>query len=342
MLIFNFKDINKDITLEYILDKVSQEDIIFMCLGNVDLNKPINSPLRKEKNPSFTFKKLENGNIIWKDWGSGNSGNVFNLVEEIYGVNFSQSLKIIYEKLIKNNSSTLLVKRDKQDYNKIEFKSKKINKIFINKGIFDINDYNYWTVNYKIKIETLNKFNVFKAKEVYLSKYSYINEKYDNWKLIKIYTKNNPVYAYEFKYSDNISYKIYSPFSDKKGKWFFNGTTRDIEGYGNLPLNGELLIITKSLKDVMCLHELGYNSISLQGEHNRISKDLLDKLNKRFDKIILFYDNDDSGILASEKIKKENNLNYILIPSELETKDISDTVKKYGINFSKELLKKII
>jgi hypothetical protein len=162
---------------------------------------------------------------------------------------------------------------------------------------------------------------------------------YKNDKIISFkYTKDNPIYAYKFINNGNISYKIYFPLRpDKKRKWLFSGGSQDdIEGYDQLNHFSDILILTKSLKDVMVYRLLGYNAISLQGEANKLSSELVNKLYKRFDNIIVNYDNDNEGIKGSVRLNKQYSFKYFFIDEE---KDISDYCKKYGLEKTKEMIK---
>jgi len=50
------------------------------------------SPLRNEKNPSFYVQRSNRG-WYWKDWGSGESGDIIRFVELYYGVNFIEAVE---------------------------------------------------------------------------------------------------------------------------------------------------------------------------------------------------------------------------------------------------------
>jgi len=50
------------------------------------------SPLREEKNPSFYVYCSEKG-WFWKDWGTGESGDIIKFVELYYGVDFLEALE---------------------------------------------------------------------------------------------------------------------------------------------------------------------------------------------------------------------------------------------------------
>jgi len=101
------------------------------------------------------------------------------------------------------------------------------------------------------------------------------------------FTCNTITYAFKFK----DRYKIYAPY-DKENKWLSNTRKTDIQGYSQLPTKGERLIITSSLKDVMCLNAAGYHSIALQSEMEVPDEKLISKLKDRFKTIEILYDND--------------------------------------------------
>ena len=50
------------------------------------------SPLREEKTPSFGVSYYK-GRWTWKDWGSGESGDVITFVEEYYGIDFLDAVR---------------------------------------------------------------------------------------------------------------------------------------------------------------------------------------------------------------------------------------------------------
>jgi DNA primase len=111
---------------------------------------------------------------------------------------------------------------------------------------------------------------------------------------------------------------------------------RGIQGEKQLPKTHEWLIITKSLKDVMLFRRYGIPAIALQGEANVPDNDLIDKFGKRFEKIIMFYDNDKQGILSMQKAKKL--IPCVWIPRKYKVKDITDYYKAYGKDATYELI----
>ena len=72
-----------------------------------------------------------------------------------------------------------------------------------------------------------------------------------------------------------------------------------------LPKSGEYVVITKSMKDVMCLYSLGIPSIAPTSENCFLSEAQYHKLKERFKYIILLYDNDRPGLKAAISIHKK-------------------------------------
>ncbi len=50
------------------------------------------SPLREEKNPSFYVQRFD-GCWMWKDWGTGEKGDIINFVELYYGIDFAEAVR---------------------------------------------------------------------------------------------------------------------------------------------------------------------------------------------------------------------------------------------------------
>lgn len=333
----DFSNINEyPITKEEILNKISEVDIVEYYLNiKLKYNTVICSPFREDKNPSFSFKINNDLSVLARDWGTGDNYDAFSIVQQLYNCNFTECLNIISsdfgirregipfdKKLLLNNPDELKTKYliDKQ---------KSI--ITIEPQAFTKTDIDYWS-RYHISLKTLVKFDVFSCKFVWY-----------NGNLLRTYSKINPVYAYKFTKFKQYSYKVYSPLTDnKKYKWLFNGSKDDLEGFDQLPLIGDILVVTKSLKDVMVLYELGIPAISLQGEVNKFEYDIYVKLAKRFNKLYVLYDNDDTGIRSSNRIVEDFNIKQIFIPKDSNCKDIAEYIECYGIEESKKLMCNLI
>lgn len=305
-----------DITLDWILSRVTEYDIYAHYLGQFKVGMIYNSPFRKDKNPSFgIFYSKRTKQLLFKDHGTGDCGNVIKFVSLYTGItNYNDILLDIVDKL-KITSDTKLVS-SKQYIASTE------TVIGVVRQDFTAEDINYWS-QFNICINTLKKFNVNSIK-YYLC----------NGIVKGIYKKENPMYAY--KVYNN--FKIYRPLADKYTKWRNNLGQYDIQGFKQLPKTGNLLIITKSLKDVMCLYEMSISAISPASESTFIPDDVLDNLKKRFKHILICFDRDTAGIKYLRRISLKTGLKPLLVHKKWKSKDISDAIKLNGFENIKNWL----
>ena len=74
----------------------------------------------------------------------------------------------------------------------------------------------------------------------------------------------------------------------------------------------------------MCLYNYNIPSIAPGSETSFISDNQLSRLKQRFEKIIVFYDNDIPGISGMRKIKKSYpELIYYFLPRKYNVKDLT-------------------
>lgn len=305
-----------DITLDYILSKVSEYDIYVHYLGQFKVGAIYNSPFRKDKNPSFgIYYSKRTKQLLFKDHGTGECGNIVKFVSLYTGLtNYNDILKDIVKQL--NITTDTKLDSSKQYIPSSE------TVIGIVRQKFTPTDINYWS-QFNISEKTLKKFNVNSIK-YYLC----------NGIVKGIYKEDNPMYAY--KVYNN--FKIYRPLADKYTKWRNNLTEYDIQGYAQLPSKGDTLIITKSMKDVMCLYEMGIPAISPSSESTFIPNDILEGLKKRFKRIIILFDRDNAGVKYLRKMSLKTGLEGLLVHKKFKAKDISDAIKANSFEEIKEWL----
>lgn len=294
-----------NITLDWILSKVTEYDIYAKYIGQFKVGMIYNSPFRKDKNPSFgIYYSKCTKQLLFKDHGTGECGNVIKFVSLFTGkTEYNDILSDIVDKLNITNNTKLV--SSKQYIPPTE------TVIGVVRQEFTDVDINYWK-QFNISINTLKKFNVNSIK-YYLC----------NGIVKGTYKRENPMYAY--KVYNN--FKIYRPLADKYTKWRNNLTDYDIQGYEQLPQKGDILFITKSMKDVMCLHEMGYPAVSPSSESTFLPKDVLEQLKTRFKRIIILFDRDTAGVKRSRKLSRETGLEAMFINKKFKAKDVSDAVK---------------
>ena len=310
---------NNPITLDYILSRVSEYDIYARYIGQFKIGFIYNSPFREDKNPSFgIFRSRKTGKLLFKDHGNGQCGDVIKFVELYTGLtNYNDILKrIVTDLSIKNNTKLKSTK---------EYEPTETVIGIVRQDWTDI-DKQYWS-QFSITLDTLNKFNVSSIK-YYLC----------NGIVKGIYKEDNPMFAY--KVYDH--FKIYRPLADKYTKWRNNLSEADIQGFQQLPEKGELLIITKSLKDVMCLYEMGIPAVSPSSESTFIPNKALEVLKKRFKRILICFDRDNPGIKNMRKISLKTGLKCFLVHKKFRAKDISDAIKATSFEEVKNWLKETL
>jgi hypothetical protein len=328
------------ISKEKILQLVSEYQIFAFYLGyDFSLGKALNSPLRKDSNPSFAVFKAGT-TIKFRDYGIGITGDVFDFVSRMFGLTFTQSLlKIALDFNLPLNN---LDSNNLPSYTHIRgFISKKVNviqstkEIRIKKRDWKICDKDYWS-SYHITKDILRFYNVIPVETAVI-----------NDVIVYRHNDKSPCYAYLFYKDNKYTYKLYQPF-DKKNKWKSNIDKSVLQGWEQMNITGDILIITKSLKDVMVLKMLGLDSLAMQNEISSIKLSVMTELRSRFNRIYLFQDYDRAGIIGTYKLTriykflkwffiqdKSNNTNGL--------KDISDYIKSEGKQNTINLLyKKLI
>jgi 5S rRNA maturation endonuclease (ribonuclease M5) len=309
-----------NITLDWILSKVTEYDIYAKYIGQFKVGMIYNSPFRKDKNPSFgIYYSKRTKQLLFKDHGTGECGNVIKFVSLFTGkTEYNDILSDIVDNLNITNNTKLV--SSKQYIPPTE------TVIGVVRQEFTDVDINYWK-QFNISINTLKKFNVNSIK-YYLC----------NGIVKGTYKRENPMYAY--KVYNN--FKIYRPLADKYTKWRNNLTDYDIQGYEQLPQKSDILFITKSMKDVMCLHEMGYPAVSPSSESTFLPKDVLEQLKTRFKRIIILFDRDVAGVKRSRKLSRETGLEAIFINKKFKAKDVSDAVKANSFEEIKNWLNETI
>ena len=232
------------------------------------------------------------------------------------------SSKTIYEYLYNQYSKN---KKSRPKPVQIKEIPKNRTEIVVEKIPFTEKGLEFWKEN-GISETTLKFFNI-----------SQISRFWINGRVGGFASKKYPVFNYDV-FDHN---KIYRPYSRDK-RFFTNCSSFDIQGWEQLDYSKDTVIITKSLKDVAYLYELGYTAIAPNGEGHSIPKKALDILRKNFKYIIVFYDKDSSGITNTRKLIKANkDFGFMFTPSK-KVKDITDFHKQHGKEAAVELISKKI
>lgn len=319
----------KELTKELIESKISQETLISNYYG-VPIKKGLFcAKHRTDSHPTCCYYK-RNGRIYIKDFGSDYYGDWIYVVEQKFNCNYYDALAIAandfdIQKIPHLNKNKVKISNESLSENK---------QSIIRVEIRDFQQYELdWWNKFGISLQTLKKFRVFSCKNIWINDH-----------IIHLETNNQLVFGYYGGIKDGIEqWKLYWP-NNKKYKWLSNRDSSQLQGARMLPKSGgDLIIIQKSLKDVMLLYEFGIPSVAPNSENIFLSDEKLMKLKSKFKRIIVWYDNDAPGKAYLEKIKKEHpELDYFYIPEDFKEKDFSDFYKKYGKDEATKFLNKYI
>ncbi len=301
---------NRNINDKYELYQfVNDETILSYYLG-IDLDKDviwITSPFRPhEKDRSFRVSYHEN-RWVWTDFGrSQYPQDSITFVMQFYGLTYPKALTKIYNDIHLNSSVTFIPN--------ISYNNKEV---IASCNLQNLKPFEYdYFKSASIDDKDLKYFKVFGG---------IIR---NNGIVVHISTELDPYFIYMFDIKSEI-YKGYRPYSPNiKGKFYSHNIANHIQGYDLLPKNGNILIITKSYKDVMVWSKLGYPAIAPHTESCFIEETMLSELKSRFKYIYVNFDNDNTGVSKSIEFTNKNNLLYFNLPKSTNTKDPFEFVTK--------------
>ena len=318
------------ITKEFLLQQNNEETYMAYYLGFPVDKKLHVSPLRQDNKPTCAFFKGKSGILYFKDFATNDCLDFVNVVMTKFSCTYHQALKIIAE-----DFGYLNTKTKKKATIKVQPKFEETKQTFIQVEIkeFDEHELKWWK-SFGITKEILKKFNIFSCKTVFL-----------NSRVFAQSSQHFPIYGYYFGKKEGIEqWRIYFPKNQKNGyKFIGNVNMKTIQGYKQLPKSGKLLVITKSMKDLMVFYSLGIPAIAPNSENVFISEKILNELKQRFKHIALLFDNDLTGVRFTNKVRKQYpELIVSLIPRHSGAKDLSDYYKLFGKNETVKLIKTFI
>lgn len=299
--------------LENIYSKVSDLDILHHYFGITHVPCMINSPLRRDNNPSLSFYSKDGIEVLWTDFSTKEGGDVIHLMSKYWGESYADTVKHLWEDLPKITNISGYTQLSKKRYI-----VKKTN-VILKCKVREWKDYD---------LEFWNSFGISKRwleyADVYPISHKIIIKNDEKF----VFSADKYAYAYvEFK-DKKTTLKIYQPFNTKGFKWSNNHDRSVISLWTKVPANGLMICICASLKDALCLWaNTGIPSIAVQGEGYSMSDTAIEELKRRFKHIYILFDNDEAGLVDGVKLAEQTGFTNIVLPRINEAKDISDLYK---------------
>jgi hypothetical protein len=313
-IISSLSDVPAEWPFEYYLqlkEKLTGQDIKILSAFNA-----------KDKIPSM-FIYMDSRNMIYKfkDFSSGYQGDNVQLVMLLFNL---PERRHAAGKII-NDYQEYVLNHNPQP--KAEFKfHDKFKVVDYEMRHWTNQDSTFWT-SFKIGSTLLSTYNV--APLAYFTM-----EKKEEDSSVTSFTFNRP-FLYGYFREDGELYKIYMPKNVNKK---FIKVQNYVQGIDQLKYDCKYLIITSSLKDLLCFKKLGIGNVECiapDSENTMIGESVINKLIPQYTKIIVLFDNDEPGIKAAQRYKEKYGFEYVVLDM---SKDLSDSVKDHGIEAVRDRL----
>ena len=358
------------LTKQYVLSKVSQVTIFatYLNLSDrivqycIDTGELICSPIREDIHPTCGFRYDNRGKLKFRDFSGFFWGDCFDIVayvmSKLYNKKYNINDKYDFIKVLRHITFTFkdIFYGQEKDINLInEINTAIINikhdkpKIEIVVRDWNEEDKKYWN-QFGITINFLNINFVHPVEQYYINRNINPEPKY-------YYNINDPCYAYVLGQDRNGIYniKLYFPKREKSTTRFITNCNH-LEGIYNINRdNYDIIVITKSSKDrlaignhILCNASLygGLNIgvINIPHETYRLRQNEYDWLNNKLNKygiIVSLMDNDITGKHESIWLKRNYNIEPILIPNDSKCKDFAELIAKYKVSANQYINKAV-
>jgi len=312
---FDFNDIKNKETL---LARYSEEEIM-ETMGVPIEERRFCSPFRNDRTPTCSLWRAPGNEVLYyMDWAVFNEPvDCFGLYMYLYNCSFNEAVVGIWNTFDQEFSS----KPSTKPANVIDSRAISETRIAATARSWTPKDLRWWSRFGVTRIE-LDKYLVRPAEIVWLGDRI-------------VYQRSSPAIPSVYFYTFPKGIKVYFPHREYNR--FYHNNGKLVQGWAQLPMSGKVLVITKSLKDVMLFSRFGIPAVAPQSESIILDEDTLVELSKRFDNIVVVYDHDRAGIIALLKYRKLG-LPVYMFPRPWGTKDVTDFYAKYGFDNTSRLI----
>lgn len=326
-MVFRIEPIH--ITKDLILSRISEENLMEHYAGAPVKKGLFVSKIRNDTRPTCAyFRSNKSGRLLYKDFGTGFTGDFISVVMMKFNCTYSKALQIVANDFGIISRNDLAINKPAMKYTNSKLEQSSEAEIQIEVKDFDDYELNWWG-QYGISLDILKKFKVFSCKNVFL-----------NGNLFTLYKPKQLIFGYYDGIREGIErWRIYYTKHRNGYKFLSNWKHFRLQGDNMLPKKGDFLVVTKSLKDVMVLYNFGIAAVAPISENCFLSEAQYNKYKERFKKIYVFYDNDLAGLTNMQKIRHQfQDVTPIWIPRKYNAKDISDFYAEYGHDKTEEFI----
>lgn len=325
---------NRLYSIDDILQVLSEEQIISHYLGINDVSRgSCYSPFREERRPSCTIRYV-GGRIKFHDFFDDFKGDVFDVLNRLNNQSLVETLQMIARDMISSKQGGMPKRTPRQphtvkNHSPAEFKPEI--------RTYTIQDMNYW-LSYKIESKTLDKFNVYPVKRLYYRRGG------ETGSFSRLYYDkvSDPCYVYVMHENGKEKYKFYFPFRrDGRTRFLSNTSTSIIQGMEQLPGEGDELVITKSMKDIMAYDTFEVPAIAPNAESIHLTPDIIDALKRRFLNVLSNYDYDKAGKIGAMKLRRDYKIRPVMFGDDYPEKDFADFTRNHTVDEIRNLIENV-
>lgn len=351
------RKINTRLTKDFILSKVDQISI-FSAYFNlpietiqycIDTGEFIHSPIRIDMHPTCGFKYDRRGKLKFKDfagyfWGDCFDAAAYIISKNENNLNLDVTNKNDFIKVLRHitfvfkdifygqEKDPLIQDNIKQTISKIKKEKSIIELVTRN---WNQNDIDYWN-QFNVNLQTLNINFIYPIEQFYINRKINPEPKY-------YYSEKDPCYGYILGKDKNGIYniKLYFPKREKSTTRFITNCNH-LEGIYQLEKDDyDIIILTKSTKDRVSISstlkkihflygEVNINQIgiiNIPHETYRLRDNEFQWLRNKLSPkgiIVSLMDNDRTGKIEANYLRKEFNILPLIIPKSYKAKDFSE------------------
>ena len=309
------------ITLEDVLARATEFDILYHYFNVSELPTIIHSPLRQDNRPSFGLYTLDGKRVHYTDLATKDRGGLFDLLMKYWGESYKDMLNHLWKDLPNFSNANVQFNSMKSERT-YQYQSLNSRNIDLQCKVREWRDYDieYWA-SYGISLEWL------KYADIYPISHKIVIRDGQRY----VFGADKYAYAYVERKEGKVTLKIYQPYNKGGYKWSNRHDRSVISLWTKVPEYGDKICICSSMKDALCLWaNTGIPALAIQGESYGMSNTAISELKRRYKEVFIALDGDKAGVEDSIKLQKETAFKIIDCPLIDKAKDWSDIYYFYG------------